>query len=343
MQSSSGKQPFDVDHLQQSIRGTYLSITGLLNSNTGLNPITAFKLYRSCVLPRSLFGCELWNDISVASCKKIETAHHFCLKRAQGLQFNTRSDMVLGLLGATSLQAYIDMQKLLFFGTLCRAPTYFLCNSLFLLRLQQYEWSETQKLGFIPDITKVIRKYDLTQYLRLFKSDGVFPSKTVWKNVCYRSVMAHEETAWLDRMNSSDDFTIFKRCHIQLRVTNVWKVARFYPEYAPTMRFLASICCRKPLNQTELCLRCQRPLQWELEHLLFECQNSDRGGFFSDMLYKLNDISYRFGNMFVQLPNAEIMSYMLGKVDNELCTMLSMAKYPLFLIACAESLQRLYS
>ena len=45
MQSSDGKLPNDVDALKCKILGTFLSITGKVSGQAGLNPSTAMKLY----------------------------------------------------------------------------------------------------------------------------------------------------------------------------------------------------------------------------------------------------------------------------------------------------------
>ncbi|KAH3876191.1 hypothetical protein DPMN_000026 [Dreissena polymorpha] len=84
IQSTSGKYPYDIDAVKQTIRGTFLSLSQV-SGRSGANPNTAIKLYKTAVIPKALFGCELWNSISIADMQQLEVAHHFCLKRAQGL------------------------------------------------------------------------------------------------------------------------------------------------------------------------------------------------------------------------------------------------------------------
>ena len=64
VQLSHGKHPHDTDTVTRQIRGTFLSVTGTVSGRYGPNPSTALKLYYACVLPRALFGCELWSSIS---------------------------------------------------------------------------------------------------------------------------------------------------------------------------------------------------------------------------------------------------------------------------------------
>ena len=54
MQSSDGKLSNDVDALKNTIRGTFLSITGKVSDQAGPNPSTALKLYYACMLPKTI-------------------------------------------------------------------------------------------------------------------------------------------------------------------------------------------------------------------------------------------------------------------------------------------------
>ena len=320
-----------------------MSITGMVSGSTGPNPSTAMKLYRSCVLPRALFGCELWNDMTDTVHKKLEVAHHFCLKRAQGLPFTTRSDMVLGLVGATSLHAYIDSQKLLFLGTLCRVPPNEVCYKLYLLRLFQYDICNTTHLGFVSDIHLILDKYDLTAYLATFKTSGVFPSKQIWKTMCYRAVHAREESTWVDRMDASSDFTTFKQCHSHLRQSNIWTVAKLHPFTLSRMKFLANICCKRSPNQPEVCLRCQHPCLQEIEHLLFECPLTDGHRLWNEFYDENHSLSSDLCAMLLCLPRHELITYMLGKIDDKLINVLKVELYPSFLTICADLLTKVYT
>jgi len=77
--------------------------------SNGLNPITVAKLYTIIVLPRAFLAGELWNTITVCDMPHLKTTHHFWLKRIQNLPGSTRSDMVKGMVGFTSI--YPDMYR----------------------------------------------------------------------------------------------------------------------------------------------------------------------------------------------------------------------------------------
>ena len=158
IQSPKGKQPYDVDEVRQSIRTTYFSVVPNISGSDGANPLMAAKLYTSCVLPRALFACELWNSISTSDLHELEVSHHICLKNAQGLPYLTRSDMVTGLFGFTSIEAFIDLQKLIFLRTLCTTPSSHLLHTLFNLRLFHFNRRNTNVHRSFAKYKQNIRK-----------------------------------------------------------------------------------------------------------------------------------------------------------------------------------------
>ena len=94
--------------------------------------------------------------------RHLETTHHFCLKRIHNLPRSTRSDMVKGMVGFTSIQTYIDMHTLLFLGSLCRLQPEDTWFKLFIHRLYQHRTSVTTlSKGFITDIVFILHNYRL--------------------------------------------------------------------------------------------------------------------------------------------------------------------------------------
>ena len=154
IQSNIRTKPVEISTIVQSLRGIFLSLTSCGLHPNGLNPISGMKLYMSTVLPKALYACELWNDISVSNMSKLEIAHRVCVKYAQGLPKLTRTDVALGLVGNSSIEAYIDLQKLYFLGTLCNADNKFIVKYLFLLRLVQYHYLSKTYLVY-----RILQKY----------------------------------------------------------------------------------------------------------------------------------------------------------------------------------------
>ena len=107
------------------------------------------------------------------------------MKYCQGLPKLCRTDVALGLLGISSIEAYIDLQKLNFLGILCHADTTFMVKYLFTFRLHQYRLKSraTQK-GFVTDVFRILRKYSLETYINIYVLSGTFPTKAEWKRLC---------------------------------------------------------------------------------------------------------------------------------------------------------------
>ncbi|XP_053398165.1 uncharacterized protein LOC128556626 [Mercenaria mercenaria] len=120
------------------LRGTFLNISSSGIHPVALNPITSRTIYRSIVIPKSLYGCELWNMYSKTDMLKLERAHRFCLKFMQQLRQNISTDFSLSVINLSSIEAMIDFKKLQFFGQLCRLPCSML-SSHFVQRCKKCE------------------------------------------------------------------------------------------------------------------------------------------------------------------------------------------------------------
>ena len=96
----------------------------------------------------------------------IERCQRFNAKRLQGLPKNTRSEAVTGSLGLWSMEGQIDKVKLVYFGRLCNMNAFLISKQIFVGRLFSYLSDPSkQRLGLIPDIIRILEKYNLISYL----------------------------------------------------------------------------------------------------------------------------------------------------------------------------------
>ena len=225
VQNQSLRQPGDISAILRTLRGTFLSLTTCtcrLHPNWS-NSISAMKLYTSVVLPKALYSCELWNNINSKAMSDLEIAHRFCIKFPK----LTRTDVALGLIGISSLEAYIDMQKQNFLGKLCRADSTFIVKYLFIYRLHQYRLRcrGLQQKGFIADLDRITRKYSLETYINDFITYGTFPSKREWKTCCKVAIWTYEESAWRRRLAENNEFSRFRTIQTELKPAALWSFA----------------------------------------------------------------------------------------------------------------------
>ena len=172
------KSSISIDDSCHKLKSTLLGLLNVGVHENGLRPFTSLKLYKSIVLPKALYGCELWSEINKTQSAQLERAHRFCVKYIQNLPVYTKTDVCLGLAGVSPIESDIDYRKLLFLGQICRAPSLHACKKLFNYRLFSFFISDNSlKLGFIPDIVRILLKYSLEDYLQRYMATGLFPIK----------------------------------------------------------------------------------------------------------------------------------------------------------------------
>ena len=100
------------------IRNTFLSLVNSGIHQDGLNHLTSKRLYNSVVLPKALYGCELWSNLHKTHIMSLERAYRFCINLMQSLPKFTSTDASLALIGMYPIEAEIDCNKLIFLGQL---------------------------------------------------------------------------------------------------------------------------------------------------------------------------------------------------------------------------------
>ena len=141
------------------LKATFLSLVNCGLHEDGFTPLTAKHIYKSIVLPKALYGCEVWSQLSPTQLSTLERAHRFCVKFMQSLPSNTDTDVTLPLLGLNSIELEIDYRKMVFWGQLCRLPSDCTIKQIFMHRLSHYTKNSHLQRGFIPDIYRILGKY----------------------------------------------------------------------------------------------------------------------------------------------------------------------------------------
>jgi len=100
-----------------------------------------------------------------------------------------------------TIESIIDYRKLQFYGQLCRLPFQYLAKNSFHHRLLRYINNDRQCLGFIPDIYRRIRKYNLQYILDCYIKEGIFPSKLGWKIILTSNIFRPDERVTLELLN----------------------------------------------------------------------------------------------------------------------------------------------
>ena len=121
-----------------SIRKLLFGLVSCGFSEMALHALTLKRIYKSVVLPRALYGSELWSNLSQNDIMLLERSHRLCIKTMQNMDRNTRTCVALSSIGIMSLNYMIVKRKLTLFGQLCRLDTSYAAKRLFLYRLSSH-------------------------------------------------------------------------------------------------------------------------------------------------------------------------------------------------------------
>ena len=273
------------------LKGTLLSLSNCGLHEDGLNPLTARYLYKSIILPKALYGCELWNNLSPKQLSMLELAHRFCAKYMQSLPKRTNTDFVMALLDYNGIVYEIEYRKLIFFRQLCCLPTDYTVKDIFLHRLLNFDNQICYQRGFIPDIHRILGKYSLLPVLQLFLENGSFMSKTSWKS------LINEKIQELCAAERSQKIQVCPNLNqiIYLRGVEkdyiIWSICKQFPNYLTlaykAVRMLASMCSAQWFHN---CYLCGDFILSETVHLLLYCTKLNQ---FRDALWQ--KLLTRFG------------------------------------------------
>ncbi|KAH3693536.1 uncharacterized protein LOC127862565 [Dreissena polymorpha] len=220
------------------LRGTYLSICSSGFNPSSLSPITLRTIYQSVVVPKALYGCELWTVIGASDMLRLERSHRFCIKSMQQFHSLTNTDFALASINVNSIENIIDRKKLVFFGQLCRLPNQYLAKQVFINRLVRYLNNDKQTKGFVPEIYRLLYKYQLQSCLDGYLQSGLFPSKQAWKQMLQRSVSAPEHHRQLESIRDvCPTLNLDDVLHVD-KPSSLWKISRISPKLSPLIATL---------------------------------------------------------------------------------------------------------
>ena len=253
------------------LRGTTLSLNACgVGEANGLHPLSCKKIYKSVILPKGLYGCELWYNLTDSEILFLERSHRFCVKYIQCLSKRTRTDIALGLLEVYSMTAEIDKRKMVLFGQFCRLNIYSRAKDIFLLRLASFYTADDHfhQNGYFSDIFKVLDKYGLDNYMLQYYSNGTFPSKLIWKSLINAAIKRVEESSWYDRIYS-DDFSMFQHIQPLFGESFIWTLCRYNSNMSANCRNVIDMISRlSRYTADKLCSRCGDMYNDEVLHCI---------------------------------------------------------------------------
>ena len=272
-------------------RSSLISIISMEESLGDINPIVLASIVNKVCIPVTLYGSELWNNLSNTDIVKLERFIRLAAKRVQHMPTYTRTDIALSLLGWYPIETQIDKRKLNFLQKLCVMPTSILSRQIFNLRLHLYALKGFKnQLGFIPDICAILLKYNLFHYLRSYLVNGTFPSKYTWKGIVNNAINSTHLQHWKDRVHTDIELSRFRSIHDSIAPSLLWKHSTSKIEIINTTSAIQVLTARNFNNSIYVCKLCENASTDLNRHLVTGCYffTSRKALYFSDIEGRFN-------------------------------------------------------
>lgn len=248
---------------------------GLISSSfceQDLHPLTLKRIYETVVLPKALYGCELWASMSQTDTLLLERSHRLCLKTIQDIDRKTRTCVALSMIGSSDLKYEIQKRKATLLGQLCRLDPHYTVKRLFLHRVTSYYFFKDLKYGFVLDIFRFLEDYNMEYILTEYLNSGVFPSKYKWKQLVREKLK--DKAILSTRLEIIDEgLERFLSIHQEVKPSLFWELCRKYPYMLAACRSVIKLIAIlfKRYQPVSICLACGELFVKYVDHCLFWC------------------------------------------------------------------------
>ena len=327
----SFKSSLAIDARIQKGRASLFSVLAIDRDTGFVCPSILASLIEKICFPVVLYGAELWHNMSASDIYKLEKFIRLAAKSVQRFPTRTRTDIALGMLGWLPMTSYVERKQLSFLHSLCSMHPNMLPRKVFDLRMNLFVLKGYKnQLGFVPEIWKVLRKFNLEEYLQNYLANAVFPSKFVWKTIVNRKIREFYEIAWHERLNADDDFARFRTVQTDLSLSNIWTVCH-EKSSAHAMLIAARLCATTQQNNDLIqCTLCHSATSDINKHIIIACFmfTPHREGFIRLIT---NHVNPDIGNRLRQIDLESLFSAILGAKTQTCFASCTGAEYEAFL------------
>ena len=220
-------------------------IQGICARNGRINPMSASKVYLSVAMPRLLYGCQVW-PVSDDNVELMERAHQDAARRLQGFPQQCAGPAATALMGCLSVQATIDMYRLIYLWTLLLIPN-LLKKNLPNLLIETYHmpYSKRKKAGPLSTIVKTCHKYNIQDtVLSLLILNPKHISCEQWKKNSKECNMVTIQKNWYMQCMLFKSLSKFVKSVNNVTMSWMWRLCRDRPQSIRkckcTVRFVVS-------------------------------------------------------------------------------------------------------
>ena len=257
----------------------------------------------------------------------LERSHRFFIKRMQSLGMQNRTDAALSLMDIFPLETEIDFRKLTLFGQFCRTNTCTWVKRVFLFRLLSYmTYPYNGQHGFIPDVIKLLEKYQMLHIVHSFVDVSRFSSKNAWnrllKGKLHQSAICSRNSRTL-----AQEFYRFRIVHPEFQPH--W--ARYFSKnqrklLSPCTSVVQMIASLTDTRLNVLCTACDSYYDNIADHCIHECSylTIDRAKLWQDIRntstaafeFLFSQNMFLVSNVLLGMANAQLNNILNDELDN---------------------------
>ena len=256
---------------------------GIGSIRVPMNPVTASKLYWQAAVPKMTYGLDVLktNRDTIA---RLEQSHCEAAKVIQGLPKQTAGIGCLATVGWNSMEAHIDILRLLFLWRLLTLPVMCIFKVVLLLRLHYHLFCGKDKLHSGPTwmMVTTCKKYGLLDYVANACRTGDGMTLVSWKRLVYSVVKKKDIQRWKVSCNFYSSLLMLNVHITCFRVIGWWVHVKFKPLSAWKVKILLK--CLFNVDQLNVnvskytggsensrCRKCIDVVSENIKHVLFEC------------------------------------------------------------------------
>ena len=234
------------------------------------NPLIYVKFWRQACLPSLLFGTELFT-LNASQLIKLERCQQWFLKNIFYVPVFAPSSLLLKLSALSSIEAEIDLEKLMFLGRLITEPKMaHAVRSLFSSRLDSFFDANITSWGVLATICDSLHKYNLFHYLELWFRESTFPTYSNWKTIVKIKILEKEADDWFHFCSDHPRMRVAQTCLENIPPYQFWSIADHYPDLVSRLYVQIRLMGNFGLNggvpwltntDGELCLFCKNNVE----------------------------------------------------------------------------------
>ncbi|CAB4026394.1 Hypothetical predicted protein [Paramuricea clavata] len=144
-----------------------------------------------------------------------------------------------------------------------------------------YRQGEERVMGFIPDVMRLLQKYNLQEFLETYINEQYFPRKAEWRKIVLDKIGGHQLSKWKLGMNDKPELCHYKNIHQNIMPFTLCETAKRNPFNRIAVANLVNIVCgnvpdifMKCVQETPYsytCQLCYKDIVDINKHLIMEC------------------------------------------------------------------------